>query len=162
MAASQSEQKSTPKNSLGDSFFGDARSVQGTTQKEYLDEYAHLRKKESDVVFILKSFHNKLRKLLELSKTHSHLPEYLERLLVQFDFNDFHANYLNRILREDLESKESEKGNRREMHDIIELPLNPPPFASYLKETVRQVRESAYNEHGHRQVPSLFLFCVFF
>merc|ERR1712013_171067 len=62
-------------------------------------------------------------KLLELRNTAKHkaIPEHLERLLVQLDFNDFHLNW--QTLQSHLLA--------------VDLPINPYPMESFVKKTRR-------------------------
>merc|ERR1712154_537368 len=70
------------------------------------------------IIYVLKSFHTKIAKLLELPKTNKIIPEYLERLLVQLDFNDFHFN--------------AETQQTRLLS--IDLPINPFPMEIFVKQ----------------------------
>jgi len=84
---------------------------------EYVTQYTALRKKQGEILFLFKSFHHKIAKLLELPKSQKAIPEHLERLLVQLDFNDFHLNW--QTLQSHLLA--------------VDLPINPYPMESFVK-----------------------------
>ena len=90
----------------------------GDGDSEYQAQYAALRKKQGEVVYVLQSFHTKIAKLLELPKLNKVIPEYLERLLVQLDFNDFHLN---------------SQMQQTRLSMAADLPIHPFPMASFLK-----------------------------
>ncbi|ETO18924.1 hypothetical protein RFI_18319, partial [Reticulomyxa filosa] len=105
--------------------------------KEFTAEYAQLRKKQSEIAFMYKSFHTKVRKILDLTKHQSSgaIPEYLERLLVQIDFNDYHLNSNNNGA-------------------VQELPIQPPLFVSVVNEIKNKGKHkdtSLYQFDGRRK-----------
>ena len=48
-----------------------------TTDDEYAQKYTALRKKQDEILFLFKSFHHKISKLLELPKANKAIPEYI-------------------------------------------------------------------------------------
>jgi len=108
---SKRQQKLAALGNVRDSYVVPPLSYSSQQDAEYEQDYHHLRKQQNEMIFVLKSFHNKIAKLLALPKTNQVIPEYLERLLVQLDFNDFHANAQQQI--------------------ALDLPINPPPFHSF-------------------------------
>eukprot|EP01083_Nonionella_stella_P091378 255479_1 len=92
---------------------------------DYQSQYQLLRKKQNEIIYVLKSFHNKIAKLLQWPKANKIIPEYLERLLVQLDFNDFHSNANNHTL-------------------AIDLPIHPLPLESFTNHC--HIKNSKYKE----------------
>ena len=117
---------------------------------------------------MLKTFHGKVRKLLELQETlNTVLPEYLEKLLIQLDFNDFHSNShlmggnVNNLMHTNYNNYNSNNNNNNNngsninnhnnvglFNEMTDLPIQPKPFAMFLKERKEQESDDN-NEYGN-------------
>ena len=149
---------------------------------EYCKDYESLRQTQNQIVYILKSFHNKVKKLLELSKLSqrnndsigkknenlSSMPDHLERLLVNLDFNDFHTNLSMTLNETNAESSlmismpfdQQQSAN----YHILDLPVNPPPINLFINKresiptetvTLRSQRMSSLSSKTTSQATSV-------
>jgi len=107
-------------------------SMSGAAQHdaEYTHDYNHLRKTLNEIVYVLQSFHKKISKLLEISKTNRVIPEYLERLLVQLDFNDFHGD--TQLQPTKSHSQQQQQAQASPWTQPMDLPINPNPLETFL------------------------------
>lgn len=102
-------------------------SFVGSESQEYESQYKTMRKKQSELIYILKSFHGKIRKLVEIQMNNPTISEYLERLLIQLDFNDFHLNSMNE---QKIQLVDDQINDNTHM---LDLPINPFPFRNFVQ-----------------------------